>query len=146
MIDRAAAFVAQTEHSRGRIMIPSLVASEFLVRYEEQDRVAALTKLQSRFFVAPMDAKAAWLAARMFADKVAWDKSRTDDGYTRQWIKTDIAILATAVAHEAEAIYLEDDPLFNLATSLSEYVTMPIRRLPVPTPKQPSFLEEFRDP
>lgn len=141
MIDRAVAFVESAELTRDKIMIPSLVASEFLVRYSEPERGTALAKLQSRFFVAPTDAKAAWIAARMFADKAAWDKSRVDDGYSRQWIKTDIAILATAVAHQATIMYIEDDPLFNLAKNLSTYITMPVERLPLPPVKQPSLLD-----
>lgn len=134
MIPRAVALVAELERTRERIMIPSLVASEFLVRYEETERGSALAKLQTLFFVAPFDAKAAWLAAKMFADKASWDKSRVDDGYTRQWIKTDIAILATAMAHDASAMYIEDEPLFNLATNLKAYITMSVRRLPQPAP------------
>jgi predicted nucleic acid-binding protein len=119
MIVRASSFFEAAQKRGQPIMIPSLVASEFLVRYDDPQRQAALAELDRRFFVAPFDARAAWLAAKLFADKSSWEKSRKDDGYSRQWIKTDIAILATAIAHGATEIYIEDEPLFNLALNLA---------------------------
>lgn len=132
MIDLAVDFLKDMRNRNERIVIPTQALQEFLVRYNESDRLAILTKLDRAFIVAPYDGQAAVVAAKMKADKVAWSKSRTETSTTKNCISADMIILATAIAHGAKRMFSEDDDLHNLATHLT--LPISVERLPVPPP------------
>lgn len=143
MIDRALAFVAQIEKHGEQIMIPSMVASEFIVKYDEAARTTALELLARRFYIAPFDASAAKWAARLFQDKEEWKLAREKANSTRQWVKADIAILATAIAHGATALYAEDKPLLSTAEVLKDRIPIPVQTLPLPPRTRQQNLRGF---
>src|SRR5689334_14537208 len=119
MIAKADELFRQVSAQRDRILIPSLVVSEALVKYSDSDREAVLAALGKRFFIAPFDARATSIAARLYADNQTWKKSRDATGNNRQCIKVDISILATVAAFNVGTFYVEDDPLFDLAQRYS---------------------------
>ena len=67
-IAKADELFRQASEQGTKILIPSLVVSEVLVRYQDSERDAVLASLSKRFRIAPFDARAAKIAATLFAD------------------------------------------------------------------------------
>jgi predicted nucleic acid-binding protein len=142
MLAKAAELFRQISEQRDRILIPSLVVSEALVKYSDADRAAVLAAIGKRFFIAPFDARATTIAARLYADEATWKASRAAVGNTRQCIKVDISILATVAAFNIHTFYVEDDPLFDLAKRYASKTNVMPKRLPDVPPKQIELFEE----
>ena len=68
MIPKAEHLLECLSQQRAKIMVPSLVLSEFLVKYTFDERAVVLAEMQKRFFIAPFDANSASLAAQMYMD------------------------------------------------------------------------------
>jgi len=128
---------AANDHER--IMVPSLVLSEFLVEYTPDERVEVLAQARLRFFIADFNFRAAAIAATLYADKEARNAARDVHGSTKQCIKVDISILATAEAHRPTVFYAEDGPLLELAKRMKKYLTIDVRQLPPVRDKQPEL-------
>lgn len=64
------------------------------------------THLEKNFFIAPFDTKAAMLAAEL--QRECFGALKSDENISRQALKADIKIVATAIAHGAKAIYSDD--------------------------------------
>jgi len=122
------------------------VVSETLVKYSDADRAAVMAEFGKRFFIAPFDARAAAIAARLYADNKTWIASRAATGNTRQCIKVDISILATVAANNILSFYVEDDPLYDLGQRYGATTNVQVKWLPEPPATQPSLLDELPEP
>jgi predicted nucleic acid-binding protein len=83
MIPCAKALLGDLERNKQRIIIPSQVLAEFLVSYGDRDRIAALDVITKRYLVAPLDTKAALIAAELCHDKDLWRSTAAEYGKTR---------------------------------------------------------------
>ncbi|HVC96887.1 MAG TPA: hypothetical protein VND64_24625 [Pirellulales bacterium] len=115
MIDRAARFFRQCQREHQRIFLPAQSLAEFLVGYDAEQRRLSLARLSRGFLVAPFDAKAAVIAADLQTD---WNKLKAigdEFGLTKQQIKADINVLASALAVNASCLYSEDKQMKSFA-------------------------------
>lgn len=108
MIQRAEDFIDECRKNKEILMIPAIALSEFLAGYDDADRPAMEQKMTASFYIAPFDALAASIAAEIWHKKPAWQKIQSDLTISRQCLKADLAIVATAIAHKAKRIIAED--------------------------------------
>lgn len=107
MVERTKRYIESLAGSRTRVMIPSVVAAEYLTGFSsEAERAAQIVKLERFFFVPPLDAPAATLAATL-ADNVTTSVPRPP-GW-RQSLKADCYIVATAIVHGAATVVTSAD-------------------------------------
>jgi len=110
MIPRSKALLKYLSESDKKILIPAVVLGEFLIKMPTESHRTVFNLMQREFVVAQYDAKAALHYARIWrarqGDQVF--ESLKESGKTRQELKADRMIVATAVAHEVECIYSHD--------------------------------------
>jgi hypothetical protein len=92
--------------------------------------VAQREIISKNFFVAPFDALAAAIAAELY-DKRIMEDARQETKLPRQCVKSDLKIIATAIAHKAVRIYTDDNHFTSLARG--RILVSPIPQVP---PKQ----------
>ena len=107
MISRAEVFFEFLEKSNARVIIPSVCVGEFLTGIPEEKQAAVLDTLQGKFRIVDFDPVAAALAAKFWQDR----KQILSPGSSasRDVIKADFQILATAVTRKASILYTHDD-------------------------------------
>jgi predicted nucleic acid-binding protein len=96
------------------IMVPSIALSEYLTGCSEKSREANRAFVEANFFVAPFDAKCSAIAANIW-DATAVGEAKAEAKVGKQSIKADIFILATAIAHGATTLWVEDGHFFKFA-------------------------------
>lgn len=134
MIERAAAFFRQCDQNRTQIYIPAQSLAEFLCDYDADKRRQSLAKVARGFQIAPFDGKAAVIAAELMAD---WNQLRQigdENGLTKQQIKADINVLASALAVNARYLYSEDRQMISFAKGRN----IIIEKLPTSTVPPPA--------
>lgn len=127
MIPRASHFLEECKKKHIEIIVPSIVLGEFLGGIDRKKRYAAMSLFSSGFVVVPYDA----MCALRFAE--LWEKNKETgvikalraEGISRQELKADSMILATAIAHKAKAIYSHDDGLTKFANGEIEVLELP---------------------
>lgn len=129
MIERAEFFIEECRRTKTIIMIPSVVLAEFLAGYSAIDRPEIEKRVAANFFIAPFDAPAAAIAADIWSKKAERQRVQAALGTTRETIKADIQIVATAIAHKARRLLSEDGGV--QAFSIGRIICEP---LPVPPP------------
>jgi|SRR5690554_1571011 len=128
MIERTRQFIEQCLAKGTRILVPSVVVGELLTAVEMRSHVMTLNLLQSAFIVPPYDAAASAIFARLWQKKQesgAIDKIRRELGATRQELKADCMIVATAVAQKADALYSHDAKLARFASDEIKILEVP---------------------
>lgn len=116
-------------------MITSVSASEFLAGYPAAQRARQMSLLERHFYVPPLDAPAATLAATLFDNSLSG--TLKTPGW-RQRLKSDTYIISTAIIHGAKTIVTsaEELPKFvRLAGSMIKVIEVPT------VPKQTTFIE-----
>lgn len=138
MVDRTQRYIQNLAASRTRVMIPSVVAAEYLAGFNsEPERAAQMAQLERFFYLPPLDAPAATVAATLF-ENVRDLSPRTPPGW-RQRLKADCYIVATAVTHGASTIVTTSDEHANF----SRIAGGRIKVIEVPSvPLQTSLLED----
>lgn len=123
MIHRAEIFFEYLEKSNARVILPSVSVGEFLTGVPEEKQPAVLETLQERFRIVDFDPVAAALAAKFWQDR----KQLVAPGSTasRDVIKADFQILATAVTRKASILYTHDDELLKMKQSRITVSKMP---------------------
>ena len=115
MIPRAERFFRRCKDDGKRIYVPAQSLAELLVGYSAAQRRQTLATLPKSFLIAPFDAKAAAIAAELQHN---WDHLKqvgSEYGITRQQIKADINVLASAIAAGASYLYSEDGQMKSFA-------------------------------
>ena len=67
-LQRAAWLFEQLDNQNAQIILPAVVASEYLVPVDPGDHPAILAEMSKRFLIAPFDVRCASLAARLFVE------------------------------------------------------------------------------
>lgn len=107
MVSRTKRFIKHLDETNCRVLVPAVVIAEFLMNLPSSAHVTITTLFQQHYLVAPFDIKAAskfseiWQANHNSANK-------GQIGKTRESIKIDDMIVATAVAWGADCIYSHD--------------------------------------
>jgi predicted nucleic acid-binding protein len=116
---QAAALLASLDQQE-TILIPAPVLTEFLYKYTPDKRGAVLAELGTWAVIQAFDAKAAAIAANLNPPPAA------ERNEPRQCVKTDVFIIATAIAHGASCIYTDNIKDFRaIAQNLIDVRTLP---------------------
>lgn len=118
MIYRTKAFFDECRKNNTIMMVPSIVVGELLTGIEPKHHPLIINLLHGSFQILPYDAQASALFAKLWREKkesglvnVIKDELQA----TRQELKADCMIVATAIAKKAAAIYSHDKKLRNFA-------------------------------
>ena len=129
MIEKAARYLEYLDRCKDKIIIPSVVVSEFLANVPEEREAAVLQTLSERFMIMPFDTLAAVHAARVWRKNSEGNPSITQqlkaNDITKAKIKADIQIVATALARKAVRITSHDEWLVKSAQGHIEAGPMP---------------------
>jgi predicted nucleic acid-binding protein len=112
MQQRAAILLDVLEEKKEEIIVPTVTASELLVKVELAEHGNYLAEMQKRFFLPHFDLAAAALAAEL------WQKHATlskDERIARKTLKADVMIVATAKVAGATAFYSHESKCRKLA-------------------------------
>lgn len=123
MIQRAEMFLEYLEKSNARVLVPSIAIGEFLVGVPEERQPVVLEALQDRFRIVDFDPVAAALAAKLWQTRK--QLLTASIGSTRDVIKADFQILATAITRKASVLYSHDEELLNMRQNLIAVSKMP---------------------
>jgi predicted nucleic acid-binding protein len=128
MLFKAEALIATCDEKKHQIIIPSLVFGEVLMGIPPEEHPAFISLMHKKLRVIPFDVKAAALFAKMWrkwSETKDYPNSLDGKRPSRDKIKIDYMIAATAKANNAECIYTEDPGLKKFA---EEYIR--VERLP----------------
>lgn len=111
MVYRSKALIERLDKDDKKILIPSIVIGEFLIHMPPETYQITTNLIERDFIVAQFDVRAASYYAKIWREKQ--DVNLLDDlkesGKTRQELKADRMIVATALANNAECIYSHDN-------------------------------------
>jgi len=118
MIPKTKAFFEWCKKNKTIIMIPSIVVGELLTAIEPRHHAMTINLLGNGFEIPPYDASAAALFAKLWRDKQESGlvkRMQEEMQATRQELKADCMIVATAMTRKAEVIYSHDKKLKSFA-------------------------------
>ncbi len=116
-IERAQLLFKQLHQDKAEIIIPSVVLSEFMMKIETIETPRLLKEIQKCCKVYSFDTAAAFKLAEIFRNIKAnktYEELQTI-GITRQCIKFDSMIVATAIVQNSLVIYTEDKGIKKIA-------------------------------
>jgi predicted nucleic acid-binding protein len=144
MVARARRYIAFLQKQNERLMVPAPVVAEYLAGFEPEKQQRQLQQIEHHFVVAAFDIHAATLAAQILARRPEVEQlQREDYEGRRQKLRIDVFIVATAIAHAADALISHDPGLVKLSTG------SPLKVQPIPERLQQTELfdpTQFRDP
>ncbi len=110
MIDKTKRFLKWLENRKTQVLVPTPIIAEFLMDVPIKFHPTINNLLETSFIVAPFDAQAASVFAKIWQEKKA--QGCVDElkalGKTRALIKFDSMFVATALARKASRIYSQD--------------------------------------
>lgn len=138
MILRTQRYMQSLAKQRTRVCIPAPVVAEYLAGFEPSEHEKQLLLLDKSFFIAAFDLKAAVLAARITAQHCMLRQIRQECGQSRQQLRVDAMILATAVVAGAQTLVSQDSHMQQLA----QFLPGTIQVLPVPEIVQSDLFDD----
>jgi predicted nucleic acid-binding protein len=127
MIPKAKAFLKWLDKTDVKVIVPSVVVAEFLMRIPPEIHTTINNLIQRNFISPPFDLQAAAHFSRIWqarkSQKVLQDL--IDNGKTRQELKADSMIVATALARGASLIYSHDEGLKKFAEGYIRVLEIP---------------------
>jgi len=134
---RANALLQRCQAQSIPIMLSSLVVAEMLAGMEEGSEAEFLRRVQRRFVSPNFDSLSAIQFARLWRSYRDRVRELQQEGLTRNRIRGDWFIVASALAQRASCIYSEDPHLHRCAQGLIEvrYLAqepIPARQDPLP--------------
>jgi predicted nucleic acid-binding protein len=133
MILRAELFLKYLEKAETVVVVPSVVIGEFLVKVPAEKHQEVQAVLEKRFQIVPYDGAAAACAAKIFQEHKNSGVSRGST--SRDILKADIQILATAITRKVGRLYTHDGELAKLAEKY-----LPVGQMPEGLAKQPDLI------
>lgn len=115
MILRAISFLSKLSEQRTRVMIPAVVAGEFLVGTGAENIQTVHEVLSKSFMIVPYDLAAAACAAKIRRSLKLDDLKAEFLDLRRCEITIDCQILATAITRNASVLYTHDKKLIGMA-------------------------------
>jgi predicted nucleic acid-binding protein len=120
MIQRTKQFFEWCKSKKITIMVPSIVVGELLTAIEPKHHSMVINLLNNGFQIPPYDAQASALFAKLWREKQEsglFSEVKNELQATRQELKADCMIVATAISKKAEVLYSNDDKLKKFAGS-----------------------------
>lgn len=111
-------------HRKEMIILPAIAMSELLFPVSPDRRNQLAVELQQRFVCPPFDARAAAIAADLWAKYKNFPES---DKYTRNVARVDALIIASAVAGGATKFYTHDANCRKIASLAISALDLPTR-------------------
>lgn len=109
MVRRAQHYLNGLVEAKARVLVPAPVICEYMSAVAPPDHETVLATLDKHFFLAPLDARAAALAGEMmYNGDSTYKEHRKSSGKGRNEVRTDVLIIATAIAHKAEKVVTND--------------------------------------
>ncbi len=124
---RARWLLHELENADTQIVLPTIVLSELMVPMSPEQRASFLETAREQFAVVPFDDRAADIAAGLWQKH---RKLRKQDRTSRQVMKADVLILASAYAAGARVTYSHDRKCRRLAELLPDMVARDLPRQP----------------
>lgn len=139
MIPKSKAFLRWLDDTDTKVLIPSVIVAEFLMRIPPEIHTTVNNLLQRDFLIAPFDVQAAAYFSKIWQAKKEQRIIREliSSGKTRQELKVDSMIVAIAVARGASCIYSYDEGLEKFANGYID-----VRKIPE-LPEQESLPLSF---
>lgn len=128
MIPKAEGLIAECNEKKHQIIIPALVLGELLMAIPPEEHSGFLSLISRKLRIIPFDAKAAAIFAKMWrnwADKKKYFDTLDGNHASREKIKIDYMIAATAKANNAECIYSEDPLMKKFAEDYIRVENLP---------------------
>lgn len=126
MILRAKHLIEKCEEQKKKILVPSIVVAELLIKVEPSKHERFIKLMEKRFIVPPFDVQAASYFAQIWQNNKQLRNSLMNDGVvTRKELKADSMIVATAVARKAWCIYSMDPHIKKFANGYVEVLDVP---------------------
>lgn len=110
---RAKWLFTNLEREGARIIVPSVVAAEYLTSVKDSDKSNVLSAMSMRFFIAPFDVKCANLASMLW--KSGSPGRKKGKMGSRICLRADTLIVATAKTYGAQHFYSGDEGCRKLA-------------------------------
>ena len=114
MIARAKNYLEHLDDNGDRVLLPAIVVAEFMMRIPEEHHATFVNLMRKSFFPAPFDTAAAMAFSKVWRSKKSTDEVQAlidDPAVRREELKADCMIVATAIAHKADAIITHDKKL-----------------------------------
>lgn len=128
MIPRTKQLLEECHRSKMTMMIPSVVLAELLTAIEPKNHAMVHNLIKQSFLVPPFDSASSVIFARLWQERQesgVIDQIRKDLGATRQELKADCMIVASAIAHKADVIYSHDEKLRKFANGSIAVLEVP---------------------
>jgi predicted nucleic acid-binding protein len=127
MVHRSKALIDRLDKGNKQMFVPTVVVGEFLAKIPIGEHQSVMGVVQKRFMVVQYDLLAAMWYARIW--NMAPSTSDLDDlkkaGKSRQELKADRMIVATAKASGAECIYSHDPGVATFGRGIIEVLPIP---------------------
>ncbi len=114
MIEKANALILQCHERKDTVLIPAIVVAEMLCNAPHEMHGNFYRILSNSFVIAPYDARAALVHARIWQEREALRMEFRNQQISRQAIKADFQIAAIAIANSCNTLYTEDGPLYRI--------------------------------
>jgi len=123
MIARTKGLLAQLDKDKVRVIVPSIVIGEFLLGLPIDAQPAYQELVSRRFVVAPYDLRASILFSRVWHQKKSQGEIEEikQSGSTRNELRADTMIIATALAAGATHIYGHDRGVKRLSEGFIDF-------------------------
>ncbi len=127
MVLRSQVLIERLDKTEKKILIPSIVIGEFLIRMPAESHQTTTNLIQRNFMVAHFDVRAASFYAKIWRSKQSKEllEELKASGKTRQELKADRMIIATALANGAECIYSHDKGVIAFAKDFIDVREVP---------------------
>lgn len=129
MVERAKSFLQFLRDRKALVFIPAVVVGELLTGIPEEYHQMTLNLINQGFIIPPYDAQASAIFAKIWRDrnqKNIIEELQKKDSATRQELKADCMIVATAIGRGADKIYSHDDKLSKFANGFIAVELMPV--------------------
>lgn len=127
MIPKSKAFLRWLDETNTRVLIPTVIIAEFLMRIPPDMHTTVSNLMQQDFLIAPFDTQAAANFSKIWQTNKEQKVIREliASGKTRQELKVDSMIVAIAVSRNAECVYSYDDGLKKFANGYIDVKQIP---------------------
>ncbi|GAC1302287.1 MAG: hypothetical protein NVSMB24_06670 [Mucilaginibacter sp.] len=135
MIGKTERFFQHAAQNKVEIIIPTVVVTEILAVEPEENHAAYLKEIHKGFIIADLDVRIAKKAAELMHKKMPDLKSYlTENNLSRDKMKIDHIIAATAMIHKVDYMFTYDRHVKNLCKDI-----IPIAGVPNNIPKEVSI-------
>lgn len=120
LVQLSSDFLRWIEEQKCRVILPTVIVAELLVTVPPEDQTEAMKRFRSDWRVVEFDLPAAQQFAVMRQSQLIKNRlthllDPNNPGATREALKADVMIIATAIAQRAQIIYSNDRHLRSLA-------------------------------